>query len=498
MTPAADNTAVMRILQVSAEIFPLLKTGGLADIAGALPAALQEAQCDVRVVLPGFPSIMAALKNSVHVGSFSMPWGEVVEVQCGEFAGLGHGQVSLTAYVLVAPGLYARPGNPYEDANKQPYADNHRRFAALGWGAAHLAHGLDPLWRAQLVHAHDWHAALAPACLAFWPDTYAPRVPSVFTVHNLAYQGVFGQQHFGDLGLPGAAYSVHGLEYHGQISFMKAGLYYASHITTVSPTYAREIQTPEQGCGLDGLLQSRAHELTGILNAVDATVWNPEIDALLAHPFGVRNMAGKSSCKMSLQNEIGLHDDSGAPLFAIVSRLTEQKGLPLVLAAIDEIVEHGGQLVVLGSGETAVEQSFVRQTVVHAGRVAVRLGYDEAFAHRIFAGSDITLVPSRFEPCGLTQMYGLKYGSLPLARRVGGLADTVIDTDLETLDDKTANGFVFDAFTDADYRKAVRRAFALYRRKADWNRVRQTGMRIAFDWKNAAQHYKTIYSNLIA
>ena len=497
-SPDLDNIPSMRILQVSAEIFPLLKTGGLADIAGALPAALQEAQCDVRVLLPGFPSILAALSGAVTVGSFPMPWGETVGVLFGEFPALGHGQADLKAYVLVAPGLYDRPGNPYEDANKQPYGDNHRRFAALGWGAAHLAHGLDPLWGAQLVHAHDWHAALAPACLAFWPDTYAPRVPSVFTVHNLAYQGVFGPQHFGDLGLPGAAYSVYGLEYHGQISFMKAGLYYASHITTVSPTYAREIQTPEQGCGLDGLLQSRAHELTGILNAVDATVWNPETDTLLAHPFGVRNMTGKGLCKLSLQKETGLREDPDVPLFAVVSRLTEQKGLPLVLAAIDEIVERGGQLLVLGNGDTALEQSFVLQSAVHAGHVAVRLGYDEAFAHRIFAGSDITLVPSRFEPCGLTQMYGLKYGSLPLVRRVGGLADTVIDTDLETLDDKTANGFVFDAFTDADYRKAVRRAFALYRRKADWNRVRQTGMRLAFDWKSAARHYKTIYSNLIA
>ncbi len=235
----------MRILQVSAEIFPLLKTGGLADIAGALPAALQEAGCDVRVMLPGFPAICAGLEGAVPVGSFAMPWGERVEVVCGPLPALAREGRTLGAYVLMAPGLYDRPGNPYEDANKHAYADNHRRFAALGLAAAHVAHGLDAHWRPQLVHSHDWHAALAPACLALWNEGQGPRVPSVYTVHNLAYQGVFGPELFGDLGLPGRAFHVHGMEFHGKLSFMKAGLFYADHITTVSPTYAQEIQGPE-------------------------------------------------------------------------------------------------------------------------------------------------------------------------------------------------------------------------------------------------------------
>lgn len=488
----------MRILQVSAEIFPLLKTGGLADIAGALPNALQDVGCDVRVLLPGFPAILAGMSNAALVGSFAMPWGQTIEVQFGEFAALSKGSHKQYGYVLVAPGLFDRPGNPYEDVNKQPYGDNHRRFAALGWAAAHLAHGLDSLWRAQLVHAHDWHAALAPACLAFWPDTYAPKVPSVYTVHNLAYQGIFGPHEFADLGLPSAAYNVNGLEFHGNVSFMKAGLYYANHITTVSPTYAREIQMSEQGCGLDGLLHSRAQQLSGILNAVDDSVWNPETDTLIAHPFSVRNMSGKALSKALLQRTMHLQEDADAPLFTVVSRLAEQKGLPLVLAAVDEIMRLGGQLLILGSGEVALEDAFVAKSHEFPGRIAVRLGYDESFAHAIFAGSDITLVPSRFEPCGLTQMYGLKYGSLPLVRRVGGLADTVIDTDLETMDDRTACGFVFDRLEQLDYRKAVRRAVALYKRKPDWNRVRQTGMRIAFDWGSAAQQYKFLYQSLIA
>jgi starch synthase len=487
----------MRILQVSAEIFPLLKTGGLADIAGALPAALQSQGCDVRVLLPGFPAILAGLKAPARIGSFGTPWGEAVEVMFGALPALSNASITIYAYVLVAPGLYDRPGNPYEDANKHPYVDNHRRFAALGWGAAHLAHGLDRLWCAQLVHSHDWHAALAPTCLAVWNAGMGPRVPSVYTIHNLAYQGVFWPQNFGDLGLPGHVFSVQGMEYFGQISFMKAGLSYASHITTVSPTYAREIQTPDQGCGLDGLLRGRAGSLSGILNAVDDTVWNAATDSHLEHHFDVRNMTGKARNKAAMQAEMGLTVDADVPLFTVVSRLTEQKGMPLVLSGLDEILGRGGQLLVLGNGDTQLEQAFGLQAKAHPKQVAFRMGYDEAFAHRIFAASDVTVVPSRFEPCGLTQMYGLKYGSLPLVRRVGGLADTVTDTDLETLDDQTATGFVFDAFDVKDYRRAIRRAFALYHRRADWNRVRQTGMKIAFDWGSAAQHYTHLYKSLI-
>jgi starch synthase len=489
----------MRILQVSAEIFPLLKTGGLADIAGALPAALQAQGCDARVLLPGFPAILAALESPLRVGAFGTPWGEAVEVFYGALPALSSpGTEPLVyAYVLVAPGLYDRPGNPYEDANKHPYADNHRRFAALGWGAAHLAHGLDTHWRAELVHCHDWHAALAPACLAVWNAGMGPRVPSVFTIHNLAYQGVFWPQNFGDLGLPGHVFSMHGMEYHGQISFMKAGLSYASHITTVSPTYAREIQTPEQGCGLDGLLRGRAHHLSGILNAVDDKVWNPASDSHLTHHFDVRNMTGKARNKAELQAHTGLTVNADALLFTVVSRLTEQKGMPLVLSGLQDILAQGGQLLVLGNGDTQLEQAFALQAKAHPGQVAFRMGYDEGFAHHIFAGSDVTVVPSLFEPCGLTQMYGMKYGSLPLVRRVGGLADTVIDADLETLDAHSATGFVFNDFAVDDYRRAVRRAFALYRRRSDWNRVRQTGMRLAFDWASAAQQYTNLYKGLI-
>jgi starch synthase len=487
----------MRILQLSAEIFPLLKTGGLADVTGALPAALHAAGCEVRVLLPGFPAVMAGLQGAETIGQFVAPWGETLQVRFGVLPDVPGGEGPLEAYVLDVPDLFDRPGNPYEDAQHRPYADNARRFAALGWGAAHLAHGLDRNWSPDLVHGHDWHAGLASACLRFWSDAGARQVPNVYTVHNLAYQGVFGAQHLGEIGLPQAAFQMEGLEFHGQISFMKAGLFYADRITTVSPSYAREIQTPEQGCGLDGLLRARGESLGGILNAVDDAVWNPATDRCLPRNFDARRPAGKIECKSALQREMGLDDAAHAPLFAMVSRLTEQKGVHLVLAAVNHIVQGGGQLLVLGSGDVELGRAFSLAAAQHPGSVAVRLGYDEALAHRIFAGSDVTLIPSRFEPCGLTQMYGLKYGSLPLVRGVGGLADTVVDTDLVTIDNQSATGVVFHDFTDAAFQYALRRMMALYRHPRAWAKVRRSGMHQSFSWAHAARQYLSVYQQIV-
>jgi starch synthase len=422
----------MRILQVSAELFPLLKTGGLADIAGALPIALMAAGQDARVLLPGFPAIVAGVRDLAPLAEFTAPWGERFGLLAGHVA--IDGAPSIPAYVIDAPALYERPGNPYEDTTRQPYSDNHRRFALLGWAAAQLAQGLDPAWQPEVVHAHDWHAALAPAYLAFARQhAGGPRVGSVFTVHNLAYQGVFAPWHFAELGLPASAFHMNGLEYHGQVSFMKGGLYFADRLTTVSPTYALEIQTPEQGCGLDGLLRQRSSVLSGILNAVDDQVWNPAIDAALVQGYHTpegRHMAGKARCKSVLQHQLGLAERPDAPLFIVVSRLTEQKGLHLVLGGIDALLAQGGQLALLGSGEAWLEEAFRQRAAAAPQSVSVTIGYNEALAHQLFGAGDVTLVPSLFEPCGLTQMYGLKYGSLPLVRRVGGLADTVIDSTL--------------------------------------------------------------------
>lgn len=484
----------MRVLQVSAEIFPLLKTGGLADVAGALPAALAAAGEDVRVLLPGFPAILSGVAGLVPVAGLRAPWGEAARLLHGRIPALGQ----LPAYVLDAPALYDRPGNPYEDAEHRPYADSHRRFALLGWAAAQLARGADPHWAPELVHAHDWHAGLAPAYLAYLPGQPAR---SVFTVHNLAYQGRFGPDVFAGLGLPSSAFQVNGLEFHGDVSFMKAGLYFADRITTVSPSYAREIQTPAQGQGLDGLLRGRAGVLDGILNGVDDRVWDPATDTLLPHRYRMpegRRMAGKALCKACLQHALGLEVRADAPLFVLVSRLTEQKGLHLVLDGLDALLARGGQLALLGSGDAALEDAFRQRAAAAPRRVAATFGYDEALAHRLFAGGDVTLVPSMFEPCGLTQMYGLRYGALPLVHRVGGLADTVTDCTLEDLAEGTANGFVFDGFTARDFGRALRRAFALFARPADWRRVRATGMRRPAGWAEPAQRYIEVYRHAAA
>lgn len=482
-----------RVLQVSAELYPLLKTGGLADVAGALPAALAAAGAEPRLLVPGFPAIRESLTKECAVAPVALPWSEGrAALLRGRLPGF-----EVPVYVLDAPGLFDRPGNPYGDAGGVAYPDNHRRFALLGLAAARLAEGVDASWRPEVVHAHDWHAGLACAHIAASRARRRNDARTVFTIHNLAYQGLFPAEQFCDLGLPPQHYAVEGVEFYGQVSFMKAGLHFADAITTVSPTYAREIQTPEQGCGLDGLLRHRADVLHGILNGVDYSVWSPARDRSIAQAYRVDRPEGKADCKAALQRECGLAVRPDAPLFGVVSRLTEQKGLPLVLEALNDLIDAGGQLVVLGSGDARLEAAFADAAAKHPTQVARRTGMDEALAHRIYAGSDVMLVPSRFEPCGLTQLYGLSYGALPLVHRVGGLADTVVDTTLEDLAAGTATGFVFNAFTADAYRRALRRAFALWSRQEYWARVRDAAMRQHFGWDAAARRYTQVYDGLL-
>ena len=483
----------MRLLQVSAELFPLLKTGGLADVAGALPAALAAAGAEPRLLVPGFPAIRDALVQECAVAPVALPWSEGrAALLRGRLPGL-----AMPVYVLDAPGLFDRPGNPYADAAGVAYADNHRRFALLGLAAARLAEGVDGAWRPEIVHAHDWHAGLACAHVAASRARRRTDARCVFTIHNLAYQGLFPVDTFCELGLPPTHYAVEGLEFYGQVSFMKAGLHFADAITTVSPSYAREIQMPEQGCGLDGLLRHRAGVLHGILNGVDYGVWSPANDDAIAARYDADDATGKAACKSALQRECGLDVKPDAPLFGIVSRLTEQKGLPLVLEALSDLLAAGGQLVILGAGDARLEAAFADAAAKRPGQVARRTGMDEGLAHRIYAGSDVVLVPSRFEPCGLTQLYGLSYGALPLVHRVGGLGDTIVDTSLEDLAAGTATGFVFDAFTVDAYRRALRRAFALWSRPEYWARVRTAAMRQRFGWDDAARRYVDLYERLL-
>ena len=482
-----------RVLQVSAELFPLLKTGGLADVAGALPAALAAAGAEPRLLVPGFPAVRDALTQECAVAPVALPWSEGrAALLRGRLPGF-----DMPVYVLDAPGLFDRPGNPYADEAGVAYADNHRRFALLGLAAARLAEGVDPSWRPEIVHAHDWHAGLACAHIAASRSRRRTDARTVFTVHNLAYQGLFPADRFSELGLPPSHYAVEGLEFYGQVSFMKAGLHFADAIATVSPSYAREIQTPEQGCGLDGLLRHRAGVLHGILNGVDYGVWSPGADDAIAARYDADDVSGKAMCKASLQRECALTVAPDAPLFGIVSRLTEQKGLPLVLEALSDLIDAGSQLVILGAGDARLEAAFADAAARHPTQIARRTGMDEGLAHRIYAGSDVVLVPSRFEPCGLTQLYGLSYGALPLVHRVGGLGDTVVDTTLEDLAAGTATGFVFDAFTADAYRRALRRAFALWSRQDYWARVRTAAMRQCFGWDDAAARYVDVYRQVL-
>jgi len=480
----------MKVLHVAAEIFPLVKTGGLADVVGALPQALIRQGADVRLLLPGYPAIADAVLHQKTLFEFGPLFG------AGRIA-LRLGQMPYShvpAYVIDAPYLYRRAGGPYQAADGSEWGDNLQRFALLGWVGAHLAAGeLDPEWTPQVLHAHDWHAAMACAWMEAHP---AGAAASVFTVHNLAYQGLFPQHDFQLLGLPPRMMHSHGLEFHGQLSFMKAGLKYARRVTTVSPSYAAEIATHEFGCGLDGVIRSRGTDVSGILNGVDRKVWDPAGDPALVTRYDADQLAGKAACKAALQKELGLSVDPALPLLGVVSRLTAQKGLDLVLAALPAVLRQGAQVAVQGSGDPVLEAAFTAAAYANPGRVAIKVAYDEALAHRLIAGADIILVPSRFEPCGLTQMYGLRYGTLPLVRRVGGLADTVVDANEATIRDGRATGFSFDAATPAALEAAIARAIETRRHPALWGALIRRAMAQDFSWDGAAARYLELYRDM--
>ena len=480
----------MKVLHVAAEIFPLVKIGGLADVMGALPQALIEAGANTRLLLPGLPAIADAVLHQKTVHEFGPMFG------AGRIAlRLGRMPYShVPAYVIDAPHLYRRPGSPYQASDGSEWSDNLQRFALLGWVGAHLASGeLDLEWTPQVLHAHDWHAAMACAWMNAHPATTAG---SVFTVHNLAYQGVFPQSDFAQLGLPLRMLQPQGLEFHGGLSFVKAGLKYANRVTTVSPTYAREITTHEFGCGLDGVIRGRGGDVSGILNGVDGAVWDPTTDGSLAARYSARDLTGKALCKQALQRELGLTVDAEAPLFGVVSRLTAQKGLDLVLTALPALLRSGAQLAVQGSGDPALEAAFTAAAAAHPGQVAVRIVYNESLAHRVIGGADVIMLPSRFEPCGLTQMYGLRYGTLPLVRRVGGLADTVVDASDEAVRSQRATGFSFDAATPAALEAAVQRAVQAKRQSDLWHGLMRTAMAQDFSWANAARRYLALYESI--
>jgi starch synthase len=475
----------MKVLAVASEVHPLIKTGGLADVVGALPGALKPQGIDVRTLVPGYPAVMEALENPQSVFHFDRLYGGGADIIAARAKGLD-------VLVLDAPHLFARPGNPYMGPGGTDWPDNGARYAALSQIAGFLARGGVSSLAFDLVHMHDWQAGLTAAYLK-----YLGGPPSVMTIHNLAFQGQFPASMFANLGLPPQAFGMDGIEYYGGVGYLKAGLALADAVSTVSPSYAREIQTSEDGMGLDGLLRFRANQLHGILNGIDTDIWNPETDAALAKTFSAKNLAGRADNKRAIEQRFQLQPDDSM-LFCIVSRLTGQKGMDLLAAAADKIVSSGARLAILGSGDATLEASLKSAATRHAGRIGIVTGYDEGLSHLLQGGSDSILIPSRFEPCGLTQMYGLRYGCVPLVSRVGGLADSVIDANEAAVSSGTATGIVFAPVTQLAFEQALDRAVALYADKPTWSALQATGMKSKVDWSNSAVRYAKLFRSLKA
>jgi starch synthase len=476
----------LNVLAVASEVYPLIKTGGLADVAGALPGALKAEGVAVRTLLPGYPAVMKRLKRAKALHAFATHFGGPARL-------LGAKVDGLDLIVLDAPHLFDRAGGPYAGLDGRDFGDNAIRFAALSAAGAAIAQGLLADWRPDVVHAHDWQAGMTAAYLTF---NGGPRTPLVFTVHNLAFQGQFSRATFSALGLPAHAFTHDGVEYYGDIGFLKAGLRLADRVTTVSPTYAAEICTPDWGMGLDGLIRGRADRLSGILNGIDTDVWNPATDPLIAQTYDATDLTARAANKAALQAQLGLEIAPDAPLFGVVSRLSWQKGLDLLLAALPTILETGGQLAVLGSGEPWMEDGFTKAAAWHAGRIGVQIGYDEGLAHAIQAGVDALIVPSRFEPCGLTQLCALRYGAVPVVARVGGLADTVIDAGPMAMAARTATGVQFSPVNGPMLESAIRRAATHYRNRDAWRRLQLNGMGSDVSWTEPARAYANLYRDL--
>ena len=476
------------MLGVASEIFPIVKTGGLADVVGALPPAIRAAGATVTTLVPGYPAVLNALTAPETVHRFADLFG-------GPAAILKNSAAPLDLLVVDAPHLYARPGNPYLGQNGEEWADNGVRFAGLGAAAAALAVGVVPGLAFDIVHAHDWQGAMAAVYLHFHNGS---RPGTVLTVHNIAFQGRYPVQLFPRLGLPESAFALDGLEYHGDVSLLKGGLSYADRITTVSPTYAREITTVENGMGLDGLLRQRASVLSGILNGIDDNVWNPATDTLIPAQYGRGRLSRRVGNKAALQRRLGLHEKPDALLIGAISRLTSQKGLDMLVDQIEDLTAAGMQFALLGSGDPVLERAFDAAAERNPSSVGCTIGYDETLAHLIQAGSDALLVPSRFEPCGLTQLYALRYGSIPVVSRVGGLADSIIDANEAALVAGVATGFQFWPVTPDALQAALHKLLALWQDRPVWDRIQRNGMAADVSWRGPASRYVALYQALLA
>lgn len=475
------------VLSVASEVYPLIKTGGLADVAGALPGALQTHGVTMRTLVPGYPGVMAKLDGGRVVAELDDLFGLPARLIAARVEGLD-------VIVVDAPVLYDRPGNPYVGPDGSDWPDNWKRFAALGWVAAQLGMGLVEGYFPQVIHCHDWQAGLAPAYIKFGSS---PRiVKTVMTIHNIAFKGFFNADVFAQLRLPGEAFGVGGVEYYGGVSFLKAGMECADFVTTVSPNYADEIRTPAFGMGLEGLLNGRSDTVAGILNGIDTAAWDPTADVDLAQKFSANTISLRQANKQALVKQFGL-DGSDGPLFCVVSRLTDQKGMDLLLQVIDGLVDLGARLVVLGSGEAYLEDGFRQQSVAHPGKVSIANGYNEALSHLMQGGADAILIPSRFEPCGLTQLYALRYGCVPVVSRIGGLADTVINANPAAVGAEVATGVVFEPNSAPALYDAIRKTAALYQDSKIWKKMQRRGMKSEVSWDASAARYADLYASII-
>jgi starch synthase len=477
----------MQVLAVTPEIFPLIKTGGLADVTGALPLALAGCGVATRTLIPGYQPILARCPPTSPVLAYG-------DIQGGEATVYPVSIGGLEVLVLNAPHLFDRPGGVYVDSGGKDWSDNWRRFAALGRVGADIAAGAIADWRPDIVHVHDWQAAMTPAYMRYGE---AAGVPSVITVHNIAFQGHFGPQIFPGLGLPPYAMGIDGVEYYGGVGYLKAGLQSAWALTTVSPTYAHEITTPQFGMGLEGLIATRAQDLHGIVNGIDTDVWNPESDHHLIATFTDRTLAAREANRHAVEKRFGLRHD-GSLLVCVISRLTWQKGMDILAAVVDDIVASGARLAVLGSGDYELESALVAAATRHPGSVGMIIGYDEALSHLMQGGCDAICIPSRFEPCGLTQLYGLRYGCVPLVARTGGLADTVIDANEAALSAGVATGIQFTPESGAALAYAVKRAGTLHADPATWTMIQKQGMKADVSWYHSAEKYAALYRTLLA
>ncbi len=478
----------LRVLFTSSEIYPLIKTGGLADISYALPQALQQQDVDIRVLTIAYPTILDAVQTQciyeeVHV---------FVGFDTVRLLKATLPNTEITLYLVDCPRLYQRVGNPYCDETGQDWEDNGLRFGMLAKVAAFFgSHYFD--FKPDLIHCNDWQTGLTPAFLKY---SCLNTTKTLMTIHNIAYQGIFDPTIMRDLNLPAESFNIFGLEYHGLLSYLKAGLYYSNWISTVSPTYATEIQTPEFGYGLYGLLAHRQHQLTGILNGIDTDIWHPATDPYLTAPYDKDHLAIKDENKIALCHYLGLAPQTNLPIIGMISRLTYQKGIDLILPIIPQILAEGAQLVILGTGEKELEHDLQTLMKKFPQQLSVTIGYNEKLAHWIEAGCDIFLMPSRFEPCGLNQMYSMQYGTLPLVHHTGGLADTVVNTTPKTIDKGIATGFSFTQNDSQHILQTIQHALLIFRNQALWKQVQWQAMSCDFSWTNSALSYLKLYKKI--